>query len=234
MILAVLALAGCPGKTATPEVQPPLVPTPSAASVSPSPAETPVPRSTHVPEKGLGTYSRTASGETGVFGIGGVLKRYCVQVEDGIDSFTAEEFAEVVDVVLADSRSWIAARKWMFQRIPSCAGANLRIKLTTPKNVDRFCASAGVNTAGQYSCRNGNDLFINLRRWTFGVKHFGSELETYRQMVINHEVGHYLGFGHVNCKSQGDLAPVMQQQSISLRGCEMNAYPYPDGVNYVG
>lgn len=185
--------------------------------------------------QGKGTFSRTAPGGTAVMGTAGVLKKYCVQVEDGITTFAPETFAPVVDEVLGDHRSWIASRKWMFQRIGSCEAANLRIRLATPKTVDRLCLSAGVNTVSQYSCRNGNNVFINLRRWTVGVAHFPpNSLATYRHMVMNHEVGHYLGFGHVFCRGEGQPAGVMQQQSISLKGCLPNSFPYPDGVHYLG
>ncbi len=236
LVIAALALLGAcdtappqtPPVTVQPSGDPVVEPTPSP-SASPSPTRQP-PK--EVLPQGKGTYSQTASGGTGVAGQGGSLRKYCVQVEDGIETFTADEFAAVVDVVLADPRSWIASKKWRFQRVPNCASAQLRIKLTTPKNVDRFCAP--TNTAGEYSCRNGGELFINLKRWTLGVTHYNGDLDNYRTMVINHETGHYLGHGHVNCARAGDIAPVMQQQSISLSGCRANPYPYPDGVNYVG
>ncbi len=235
MIAALAALlAACDTSPPPAVVEPTVSVTPGVRSPTPSasPTATPRPRSTNVLLQGKGTYSQTASGGTGVLGRSGKLHKYCVQVEDGIETFTADEFAAVVDVVLADERSWIAGKKWMFQRVPDCASAQLRIKLTTPKNVDRFCAP--TRTVGEYSCRNGGNLFINLKRWMLGVAHYNGDLDNYRTMVINHETGHYLGFGHVNCTRTGDLAPVMQQQSISLRGCQANPHPYPDGVNYVG
>lgn len=184
-------------------------------------------------EQGNGIFSRIAGGGTGISGAAGTLVTYCVLMEDGIVAFTVDEFAAVVDAVLADQRGWIASKRWRFARAPSCAVAGLRIHLTTPATTDRLCVPA-AQTEGQYSCRNGDNIFINLRRWAIGVPHYGDALDTYRYMLINHEVGHYLGFGHVTCPRPGRPAPVMQTQTIALDGCVINPYPYPDGVNYVG
>ena len=46
-------------------------------------------------------------------------------------------------------------------------------------------------------------------------------------MVINHETGHRLDHrdNETVCQQAGKPAPLMQQQSISLRGCTINEWP---------
>ena len=52
-------------------------------------------------------------------------------------------------------------------------------------------------------------------------------MQDYRHMVVNHETGHWLGLGHVNCAAPGSAATIMQQQSMDLQGCTPNAWPQP-------
>lgn len=241
--LLVLALAGC-GTAERPEFQQAASPRavesaePSrSAEPSPSPPKSPTakPKPTKnapVLERGEGTF-RTAAGSSPLVGTAGNLRRYQVQVEKGITAFDPDGFAAKVDEILSDEHSWIASKKWRFQRVAPGASANFYIKLATPDTVDRLCGQAGLITNGIFSCRVGGNVVINLRRWTNGADGF-TDMEVYRNMVINHEVGHFLGHGHVNCPGRGRLAPVMQQQTKSLQGCKANPYPYPDGVHYVG
>ena len=84
--------------------------------------------------------------------------------------------------------------------------------------------------SAEYSCRVGTDVIINKKRWDEAVEHWfahGETLSQYRTMVLNHEVGHVLG--HVDnetvCEGEGKRAPLMQEQSMDLRGCTPNAWP---------
>ncbi|MDI1460330.1 DUF3152 domain-containing protein [Catellatospora sp. KI3] len=215
---------------ASPSAVPSPAPKPSP-SVKPSASPKPV-RNGNVLKHGAGTF-RTAAGGTGVVGTAGTLRTYHVQVENGITAFDPDSFAAAVDLILADPHSWIASKKWRFKRVTTGTSPNFYIRLATPDTMDRMCGTAGLDTAGIFSCQYGNNVMINLYRWTNGATGF-TDLDVYRNMVVNHETGHYLGHGHVFCPGAGRTAPVMQQQTKSLQGCKANPYPYPDGVHYVG
>ena len=89
----------------------------------------------------------------------------------------------------------------------------------------RLVPSYGSPCSSFYSCRIGRYVVINDDRWRAGSPYFPGPLAQYRQMVLNHETGHWLGKGHASCPSRGALAPVMQQQSKGMQGCAPNAWP---------
>ena len=165
----------------------------------------------------------TAPGSSPVAG-SGALRRYVVEIEEGIP----------LDAGRAGGRDrrhagrsprWTAAGDVALQRVDESGAPDLRIRLATPATVDAHCAP--LETLGQYSCRQGDEVMINLARWMEGAAPSGLSLSDYRHYVISHEVGHALGHGHVDCPAVGARAPVMVQQTISLEGCTPNPWPYP-------
>lgn len=196
------------------------VPAPTA-SVSTSPVT--------VPASGSGKFV-TAPGGSGKVGSGRIY-RYLVVVEEGAGVPPAE-FAAAVERTLAEPRGWTASKKWGFQRVSS-GSSDVTVHLATPATTDRLCDGVGVETKGEVSCRGGRTVVINLRRWLTGVPHYADALEDYRFMVVNHEMGHFLGHGHVKCGQAGTPAPVMQRQTFGLEGCTRNSWPFPDQQKYV-
>lgn len=66
------------------------------------------------------------------------------------------------------------------------------------------------------------EVYLNKSNWNRLPKAIGCEftnLDDYRAALINHEVAHVLGYGHVRCRKQGDFADVRQQPSKALGGC---------------
>ncbi|MCY9787774.1 DUF3152 domain-containing protein [Nocardiopsis sp. EMB25] len=165
----------------------------------------------------------TVEGESEVMGEGPLLT-FAVEVEEGLPGDDGD-FAAAVEEILGDPRSWGNNGERSVQRVDG-DDADVRVILAAPDSVDRLCAP--LRTNGFVSCANGNRAIINQNRWVSGVEHFDGDLETYRIYLINHEVGHTLGQGHVFCPGEGEPAPVMQQQTLDLQGCEPNGWVYPD------
>ncbi|MEU6378373.1 DUF3152 domain-containing protein [Streptomyces sp. NPDC046909] len=206
----------------------------SSPSTSPSPSQTPThspspsssPSSTStptIPANGPGTFV-TASGGSPKVGAGKSLRRYRVEVETGL-ALSTSDVAEQVDAILADPRGWTADGIHSFQRISSGA-ADFVVKVATPGTVDRICATQGLDTGGEYNCSVGTNVMVNLKRWELATKYYADDVRTYRGLIINHEVGHFLGHNHVTCPGPGKPAPAMMQQIKGLKGCVPNVWPY--------
>jgi hypothetical protein len=157
---------------------------------------------------------------------------YRVDVERGL-GLDGALFAEAVQKTLNDSRSWAHAGARTFERISS-GKPDFVITLASPGTTAAWCAKSGLDTTeDNVSCDSASTerVMINAYRWAQGSKTYGDKIHPYRQMLINHEVGHRLGYGHVTCQKSGELAPVMQQQTKFLDHdgihCLPNPWPYP-------
>jgi hypothetical protein len=190
------------------------------------------PASTSFPETGPGTFAY-APGQGKILGTAGTLRRYRVAVENGTGPDPAG-FAATVDSVLGDPRSWIASRQLRLQRVPGRASAEFTVFLATPGTSAKMCAAGGLYTDRYTSCRLPGKVIINVARWLRSVPSYRAPLAVYQAYAINHEVGHQLGHGHEACPGPGQLAPVMQQQTLGLRGCVAYGWPYLDGRRYDG
>ncbi|WP_327719073.1 DUF3152 domain-containing protein [Streptomyces sp. NBC_00490] len=212
-----------PDQTATPTSTP--APTTDARSTqrakpAPAPSRKTSPRT--IPATGPGTFV-TASGGSPKAGNGRAL-RYRVEVETGLDLSTAD-VAEQVDRILADPRGWTADGTSAFQRISSGA-ADFVVKVATPGTVDKICATQGLDTGGEYNCSVNDDVMVNLKRWELATQYYADDVRSYRALIVNHEVGHFLHHGHVTCPGPGEPAPAMMQQIKGLKGCVPNVWPY--------
>ncbi|NLA28118.1 MAG: DUF3152 domain-containing protein [Propionibacterium sp.] len=152
------------------------------------------------------------------------VRKYVVQVESGVD-VDVDETAREIHQILDSERGWAGYHGVGFHLVNDPSTADLILKLASPPTVDEGCVS--LNTMGTWNCRVGSQVFINSDRWWYGTPTWQNYLlSDYRAYLINHEVGHYLGFGHLTCPEPGALSPVMQQQSIYLNECLPN--PWPD------
>jgi len=152
--------------------------------------------------------------------------RIGLEVEGGT-GIDAQEAASVISATLGDRRGWQTRDKVRFRPVSAAdveAGdVDLTIVLASPNLTDELCAP--LKTRGEVSCFNLRKVVLNVRRWTQGVSGYSGNLPAYRQYMVNHEVGHGLYHGHVECPGNGETAPVMLQQSKGLDGCAQNPWP---------
>jgi Protein of unknown function (DUF3152) len=177
-----------------------------------------------VPESGPQTYQAAEKSVRSRSSYGALI-RYDVRVEDGL-SIDPDTAALLIEGVLDDPRSWRGSRRWRFDLTPVGQSATLHAYIVTPRTTDRLCAP--YLTRGEVSCKNGNRVVLNAKRWLLGADSYGSDLTNYRRYLVNHEFGHALGKHHVDCPGPGKLAPVMMQQTKGLGACRKNPWPHPN------
>ncbi len=153
-------------------------------------------------------------------------------MEDGT-GVDPDEAAEDIAGILADPRGWAHGGTHSFHHVAD-GTAGLVIRIATPATTDRICGSYGLDTGGEVNCRGGEEVMVNLKRWQLGSPRFDGSATEYRALIINHEVGHWLGRGHETCPGPGRPAPAMMQQIKGLRGCVSNAWPYDRTGRYLG
>ena len=146
---------------------------------------------------------------------------YVLQVEDTTE-VDADEAARAVQATFDDERGWAGYGKRNFQLVTDPEQAELTIYITSPDTSNELCQPLDV--ASKWNCRVEDRVVLNSDRWKYMTPTY-DDLGVYRSYLVNHEVGHFLGQGHVGCPKEGAVAPVMMQQSIELDGCVPNAWP---------
>ena len=179
---------------------------------------------------------------------------YTVEIEDGIDTVDFggdDSVARMVDATLANPKSWTADGAVAFQRITE-QDPTFRVSLASPITVRENC---GYDIELEASCYNSatGRVYLNLARWVRGARSFQGDIGSYRQYLVNHEVGHAVGHpAHAPCPADGALAPIMMQQTFGVNNgeiheldpegvvpdndatCRYNAWPFPDGPPVAG
>ena len=182
-----------------------------------------------VVQKGTGTFTVVtvpASPQRAIRATGRPVS-YTIEIEGGL-GVRSDDVVEKVTSVLLDPRGWQTRDRVRFVNVSAAqaaagAAVDLRITLASPDTTDRLCAP--LATRGQVSCHNGGRVVLNLRRWLLGAAAYGSDVDSYRTYLVNHEVGHGIGHAHAYCGGPGKVAPVMMQQTYGLKGC--TAWPWP-------
>jgi hypothetical protein len=140
----------------------------------------------------------------------------------GVDASNVPALKAKLAATYQDGRGWSLGGQVSYSEVAS--GCSFTVWLAASDQM----ASFGSICDAVWSCTVSPNVIINFDRWRYASDSWnksGGNLEDYRSMVINHETGHWLGFGHSLCGGAGQLAPVMQQQSIDLQNCAFNPWP---------
>jgi Protein of unknown function (DUF3152) len=185
----------------------PLEPSPSPGSLVPARASPPV------------TVEASPPPAPGPVPAEPVTVRY--RMERRTRDAVTEGFEDDVEATLSDPRGWSRAG---FHLIRDPAALYVVVLAEGPE-VDALCLP--YDTYGKYSCQNGPVVALNADRWRTAHPKWTGDLAAFRQMLVNHEVGHLLGQHHpaVQCPGRGRRAPVMAQQTTELDGCLPNPWP---------
>ncbi|WP_244929610.1 DUF3152 domain-containing protein [Nocardioides sp. W7] len=145
---------------------------------------------------------------------------YDVQTRGRVTA-SLKTFRRLVQQTYDDPRGWRGAGV-RFRQVKG--GGTFTVVLAEASRVPGFSPVCSA----EWSCRVGRYVVINQTRWQHASPAWNAadgSLRDYRHMVVNHETGHWLGFGHAGCSGRGRPAPVMQQQSKGLGGCRFNPFP---------
>jgi hypothetical protein len=141
--------------------------------------------------------------------------KYCLNSEGGVPSGDSAAVAAAMVV----PGGWTLGGRLAF--VPTVAGAcDLTLRLVPAKamgNLDPACAQ-------QTTCTVGNVIEISLASWGAAPKSWEGTLASYRTELVNHELGHWLGFNHAACGAKASAALVLQAPTVTLPGCSPNWY----------
>jgi len=137
------------------------------------------------------------------------------------------DFKRQVQETLNDDRGW---KRLGVQFEYAESGGAFTVVLAEASQVPSF----GSPCDNVWNCNVGNYVVVNEDRWLNATESWnaaGGNIRDYRHLTVNHELGHWLGHDHNSCMTTGQAAPVMQQQSIDLKGCKFNPWPLDSEVS---
>ena len=141
--------------------------------------------------------------------------RYITQIGKGVN-YNDAHFKDEVAAYLADPDGWVS-QGYRFIYAPK--NPVIFIELCHPNTIaTNGCEDAHLSCAEM----NGQRMYLNSDRWTRGASKSKLELKNYRQYMVTHEMGHILGYDHVDCPGRDMPAPLMMQQTLGIGQCKPN------------
>lgn len=142
--------------------------------------------------------------------------RYTTVVDKDV-RYPADQFAREVDIYLADPEGW-RSKGYEFVRGGQEPTQVRVIHLSSASFIENQCGLTGLSCAEL----KGKHAWLNEDRWKKGAPKSRLALPEYRQYMVSHEVGHLLGYDHVECEGAGEPAPIMMQQTKGIGRCRPN------------
>ena len=140
--------------------------------------------------------------------------RYSARVDSDVN-YPTQKFLVLLEIYLADPDGW-EGKGYQFEYDPR---ASLVITLSSPRTIEKEC---GLPKGLSCAVLGGKKMWLNSDRWLKGAPASKLSLDSYRQYMVSHEMGHILGHEHQKCPEKGMVAPIMLQQTLGLKGCRPN------------
>jgi hypothetical protein len=140
-------------------------------------------------------------------------------------NFRTDEQAEIADII-DDIRGW-AGLGYRFRRVydRSSHPDIVIVKLSRSQMLRRFAERPDLHGLSVTSRgANGSVIYIDDTNWRQVPANFYGSRQTYRQYLVQHEIGHCLGFEHVPASAGHSRCPVMYQQTRGTITCRANPW----------
>lgn len=139
------------------------------------------------------------------------------------DSFTTKDIVFCLDTLNNRQKGWASWGVFFFMT-DNLQRADIHMFLSSPERLTALYPTAEM---ADWSITRG-DIYpvridLNLKNWM--QKNYHETVEDYRRYVLNHEIGHALGFAHDDCPGAGRPACIMMQQTHGVKGCLPSAWP---------
>lgn len=167
------------------------------------------------------TASRRTTATPNLASAAAVLPRqtynYCLRPDEGAE---AEALRTRAAAVLG-SGGWTLGGRLRF--VPASSNCDFTVGVVPADDM----ATVNVACTARTTCQVGSQLAVSAGAWAAAPAGWKGNLDEYRSELIQHEVGHWLGFDHVSCLSTDAPKPILQAPTVVLAGCSPNWYAVP-------